>query len=256
MDYYDFDKYEKLISQQPKEEAISDWVTTTQKLRGSKVIDKNCKDCKIEFLISNQGSIVCPECGMEVHTFTDCGYMKKTQAYKRLTHFKDWITKTQAKHNPTIPDNIVNLCRQTDHSYKAVKRVLKQHKQTKLYEDIWYIISVINPKAELFKLNCEEEMLLYFLFSKVQRAWETIKPLKRKSIISYPFIITELLDIINRPHLKVFFPLPRYNKQLEYKTQWKRIVNSPLFCPSYATQKIVSNPQASSSWSWEDIHIS
>jgi uncharacterized Zn finger protein (UPF0148 family) len=65
MDYFDFDKYEKLYTQ-PKEETINDWVSTTQKLRGSKVVDKNCKDCKVEFLVSNGGSIVCPECGMEV----------------------------------------------------------------------------------------------------------------------------------------------------------------------------------------------
>jgi hypothetical protein len=224
------------------------WIDNTRKLRGLRKHSANrCPECAVEYITTSNGNTVCPECGMVSQYNFDTGYNKKSQSYKRMTHFKDWIIKTQAKHNPNIDPSVLEMCKNaTDKTYDGIKNLLKQHNYTKHYEDIWYILSIINPSTPIFTLSPSEETRLYNLFMKVCPSWEQIKPLKRKSIISYPFIITELLDIINRPDLKVYFSLPRYNKILEYKTQWKRIMNTQPFCLSFSAGKIASSFQAPS----------
>lgn len=226
-----FDKYEKLYCQEePKTLSLDDWINTTKALRGQKVIPTKCRDCNTSLLIRCSGCPVCPECGITSECNLDTGYTKKSQAYKRMTHFRDWISKTQARHSPEIPETVLVLCKvSSDKSYKGIRTVLRNNKHTKYYEDIYYIMSIIDPEAEMFRLTATEETVLCCLFMKVCHIWNDIKPLKRKSIISYPFIISELLDIIKRPELKRFFYLPRYNKVLEYKTHFKRILNNPSF---------------------------
>jgi len=226
---------------------LSTWVEATRKLRGQRQQSSKCKDCDKDFIMSATGATVCPECGIVIYYTMETAYTKKSQAYKRMTHFRDWLIKTQAKHSPDISQPVITVCRQSDDiTFEGIKQVLKQNNFTKHYEDIFYIMSVINPSQPIFTLSPSEESSLCNLFIRVQQVWETIRPLKRKSIISYPFIITELLDIIKRPDLKKFFHLPRYNKILEYKTLWKRIICSPVFSLSYEEQRRASSPQASS----------
>ena len=230
-----YSRFDAYMEHTDKTVSLAAWIDNTRKLRGLKILNLNCRDCNREPIVATTGIHVCPECGTEIHQAFEGEYMKKSQAYKRMTHFRDWLTKTQARHNPSIPQDVMDICKQSeDKTYNGIKTVLKASKNTKYYEDIWFIISCVNPKQKTLSLSSTEESLLCNLFMKVQRAWETIKPHKRKIIISYPFIITELLDIINRPDLKVYFSLPRYNKVLEYKTQWRRIMNTQPFSHEYA----------------------
>ena len=242
--YSVYESYMDVTSE--KTVSLTEWVDATRRMRGSKPHTIKCVDCGVDYIQSNSGATVCPECGIVIHYMMETAYAKKSQAYKRMTHFRDWLIKTQAKHSPDISQAVINLCRQSnDITFGGIKQVLKQNNYTKHYEDIAYIISVINPAQPIFALSSSEESSLCNLFLKVQQVWETIRPLKRKSIISYPFIITELLDIIKRPDLKKFFHLPRYNKVLEYKTLWKRITYSPVFSLSYEQERRVAIPSAS-----------
>lgn len=226
--YSRFEKYIETTNE--KTVPLNTWIDNTKKLRGQRVQSSRCRDCNNDNIMTSNGALVCPNCGVVSHYSIETDYVKKTQAYKRMTHFRDWLTKTQAKHNPTISPLVIDLCKNADDkTYLGLKELLRVNNYSQHYEDVWFIISIVDPSAKLFYLTPSEELSLCNLFLKVQHIWEQIKPLKRKSIISYPFIISELLDIINRPELKEFFILPRYNKILEYKTQWKRIRNSPLF---------------------------
>lgn len=227
--------YESLMETQ-KEEKLFDWIQTLKSVRGMRrTINDICKDCNIKYISISETKKVCPSCGVTFFSLTYASTPTKTLPYKKLTHFKDWILKTQGKHNPKMDDKVIEICKNAtkNYSYKSIKKILKIHNLTRHYEDIWYIISILKPDEEIFKLSQIEENLLYSLFLKIQHIWETIKPKHRKSIISYPFIITKLLDIIKRPELKKFFYLPRHNKILEYETCWRRIINSPLFSLSF-----------------------
>jgi uncharacterized Zn finger protein (UPF0148 family) len=231
-----FDEYMKYLEiPKIKEEPINKWITTLQQLRGRRIVNNKCVDCNVEFLYGNQGKKTCPECGITDYDMTDATILKKTPPYKRMTHFKDWIIKTQAKHNAKIDIATLELIKKEikDKSYIGIKKTLKKLRLTKHYEDAWYILSYIDPKADLFKISIDEENTLCQLFLNVQIAWEQIKPKVRKSIISYPFVITKLLDIIKRPELKKYFNLPRYNKVLEYEAQWRRLIYIPPFSHAF-----------------------
>jgi hypothetical protein len=240
-----YDKYEKLYCRsdgQMTTVSINDWINDQLTVRGRKAVHSvdQCKDCRV-VLIHIGANLVCPDCGTSTEHIHDTGHVKRSQAYKRLTHFKDWITKTQAKHNPDIPPELIEKCRvATD--YRSVKAVLRKYGMTRYYEDAYWILSIVNPDFKLFKLTVGEEKLLINLFIEVQKLWDEIKPLKRKSIISYPFIITELLDLIDKPDLKIYFHLPRYNKVLEYKTHFKRITNSVSFSRLFLKLRTTATP--------------
>lgn len=253
-----YDRYEKLYCEEdPKEVTLEEWVNTVRSMRGQKVIPNNCKDCQTSLILSHSNVPVCPDCGISLECNLDTGYSKRSQAYKRMTHFKDWLTKTQAKHSPDISEDLLTKCKACpDKTFKGIKTLLRKNNQTKHYEDIYYILSTIDPSFKPFKLSAHEETLLCCLFMRVQKVWDSIKPLKRKSMISYPFVVSELLDIINRSDLKVYFHLPRYNKVLEYKTHFKRITSNPSFYHGFEQERIVSKHQEPFLSSLKDIDTS
>ena len=113
--------------------------------------------------------------------------------------------------------------------YKSIKQYLKDSDNAKHYEDIYYIISIVNPSFKLFNLNTNETKQITQLFLTICKIWLKIKPKKRKSIISYPYIIRQLLSMIGRKDLKHYFNKPKFNKLLEYNSQWKKIINHPEF---------------------------
>lgn len=226
------ERYEKMYEAQfnNSEQSICEWINTLLSIRGHRIKKKTkCKDCDIEMSMTSSTEIVCPSCGIINEYHSPDAHMKTTLPYKRMTHFKDWLVKSQAKHSPIIHPDILYKCNYTNHNtiklYNTVKNVLKKEGLTKHYEDIWYIISYNNPSIEIFKLSNDEENILCNLFLKIQQVWDKTKPKNRKSIISYPFIITKLLDIIKRPELKKFFILPKHNKIVEYEALWRRIIN-------------------------------
>lgn len=227
-----FDKYEELLFDiQQNTGSIKDWIDDTVKLRKIRYVNNKCKDCKIEFVLNSNDQFTCPGCGVQSNSndFTSTDYIKK-QSYKRLTHFKDWLIKTQARHSPEIDNQIIRECKFNNYmDYDSIKKYLKESGNAKHYEDIYYIISIINPSFKLFNLNSNETKQITQLFLTICKIWLKIKPKKRKSIISYQYIIRKLLSMIGRSDLKHYFNKPKFNKLLEYNSQWKKIINHPEF---------------------------
>jgi hypothetical protein len=234
MDYYEKHGqkiYEELSNvNQSKESDIEVWARDLQKKRGivkeDKILCEYCDTEKIHDPKNNKR--VCPECGLTDYTLTFTDYQAKKGYYKAMTHFKDWITKTQAKHAPTINPNVYKLIKlkypnNQDITYKTIKLLLKKNKLFNYYEDIWYILNYLRPDVPILNLTTEEENILYNYFSKIAFVWHKVKPDNRKSIISYPFIIVKLLRMINRCDLIKYFILPKYEKIIQYETIWTKI---------------------------------
>lgn len=240
------DRYMNQYFDEPKTVSIIEWINSTRNLRGQRVVSVACKGCHTPCISKNTSTIVCTVCGIEEHVHSDpeSDYIRKAQVYKRLTHLRRWIDCSQAKQTPDIPDEVIEACRAAPvKTFTALKKLLKSIKYTQHYKDIWYIITIVDPTQPIFKLSHQEEQQLYSLFLRIQKTWEVIKPFKRKSIISYPFVITELLDMIGRPDLKQYFYLPRFNKVLEYKAMWKRLVSSAFFCQDSSQRSSTSTPR-------------
>jgi uncharacterized Zn finger protein (UPF0148 family) len=212
---------------------IADWVNKILIKKG--IINKHqltkqkCQEC-FNIKVKHNNRLVCPDCGLvddeEMMMVFDV-YSEKAQ-YKAMTHFKDWIIKSQAKHSPTINPNVYKLI-QFKHpdpstiNYKGIKLLLKKNKLFNYYEDIWFILKYLKPNETIFTLSNDEENILYKYFSKISLLWVSIKPTSRKSIISYPFIIIKLLEMIGRSDLIKFFIIPAYEKFIQYEKIWSKI---------------------------------
>jgi hypothetical protein len=53
---------------------------------------------------------ICPECGeMEKVLIDEDNTIKEYSCYKRLSHFKEWLTQIQAKESPDIDDETFEI---------------------------------------------------------------------------------------------------------------------------------------------------
>src|SRR4029078_13416817 len=142
---------------------------------GSKDFNKNdeigneikiCKDCNIEKIINtNDGTYICENCGDTESITLGCSKSSKNGSnkekpkypYKRINHFKDWLSQFQAKETTDIPDEIYNLVinELSKHKYKTIKdykqlkpqfmkSILKKLGLVDYYEHIIHIIYKLN----------------------------------------------------------------------------------------------------------------
>lgn len=220
----------ELITDNSKKVSIIEWVVDRSKKRGYKTIPNHmCPECKIPLVFDCNSLIICPNCGLSSdYTFVDA-YQRMPTPYKRLTHFKDWLSKSQAKHNLEFPKGLIDELKMKNSkpTYQSIRRDLKKRGLFKYYEDINLIIFLITGECN-FKLSITEEELLCSYFNQITKVYNQFKLQKRKSIISYSFIIIELIKMLfplkRQEELKLdFFVLPKVEKVQEYNSVFKKI---------------------------------
>lgn len=219
-----------LFEPELKKVSILEWIIDRSKKRGYKALPNyTCQECKIPLVFDCNSLIVCPNCGLSSeYTFVD-SYQRTPTPYKRLTHFKDWLSKSQAKHTLEFPVGLINelKTKNSKPNYFSIRRELKKRGLFKHYEDINLIIYLITGECA-FKLNFAEEELLCSYFNQITKVYNQFKSSKRKSIISYSFIIRELIRMLlpskRQEELNLdFFVLPKTEKVQEYNTVFKKI---------------------------------
>jgi hypothetical protein len=217
---------------EPKQKTVSilEWVVDRSKKRGYKAIPVfNCVECKIPLVFDCNSFIVCPNCGLTSDYSLVDAYHRTPTPYKRLTHFKDWLSKSQAKHNLDFPNGLIEelKAKNFNPNYFSIRRELKKRGLFKHYEDINLILFLITGGCG-FKLNSSEEELLCSYFNQITKVYNQFKSKKRKSIISYSFIIRELIKMLftsqRQEELNLdFFVLPKDEKVQEYNSVFKKI---------------------------------
>lgn len=227
---YGDDVINKLFSNQ-NTVSLSEWVADRSKKRGYKSQPNiNCSECKDIALVFNNGLTICPNCGLSSdYTLIDA-YQRQPTPYKRITHFKDWLNKSQAKHNVDFQNNLIEDIKTKLNgtiNFTTIRNYLKKHKLFKHYEDTALIEFIITSKSN-FKLTVAEEELLCTYFNQITKVYNKYKTHKRKSIISYSFIIRELIKMLMSKHRQKelnleFFILPKADKVHEYAMVFKKI---------------------------------
>lgn len=219
----DLDDYE--FSEPPKEVTLKDFVVQRTKERGYKSKRlSSCRDCSTTLILQETRS-VCPQCGTFTENLLVSGVVRKTTPYQPLTHFKDWLLKAQAKSNLVIPEGITFK----DTSIPGIRSTLRKLGLFKHYEDIPSIRFKLTGIVD-FLLTSQEETELIHFFLKVTKVYSRFKPSKRKSLLSYSFIIREGLKLLfteeRRSELCLdFFTLPKFEKVQEYHLVFDRIKN-------------------------------
>jgi predicted RNA-binding Zn-ribbon protein involved in translation (DUF1610 family) len=198
---------------------------------------KYCINCKIEkFLDVGKSSYICPECGeMEKVLIDEDNTIKEYSCYKRLSHFKEWLTQIQAKESPDIDDEtfemivkeinkqkILDMDAISNISREVMQKILFKLGKSHLYEHIPYIINKLCGKPPP-KISPEIENKFYQMFMQIQEPWEIYKPEGRKNIIQYSYIIYKFCELLELDELLPYFPLLKSPKKLmEHDKIWKK----------------------------------
>ena len=216
--------------------SLNEWIILRAKQRGYKILPVNfCLYCKGNNLVTNfqYNNIVCSDCGCESQTakLVDT-YTRTPTPYKRLTHFKDWLLKSQAKHTVEFDSKFLNDIKQAASCsiprYYNIRTWLKRRGLFKHYENIALIQSLIGGEKFLFNLKPSEELLLYNYFNQITKVYNLYKIKSRKSFLSYSFIIRELIKLFfskeRASELNLdFFCLPKAEKVAEYNVVFTKI---------------------------------
>ena len=205
--------------------------------RGYKIQSElNCTnpDCDSPNSLVNTGNnMVCSNCGLCSDHFLVSTWVRTATPYKRITHFKDWLIKSQAKHIIEFDPNFIKSIRDSipasKLSYYSIRNYLKKRGLFKFYEDIALILQTLTGKVH-FLLTPAEELFLINRFILINKVYNIFKNKTRKSIISYSFIIRNLIKLFfskkRQSELNLdFFVLPQPEKVLEYTQVFKKITN-------------------------------
>lgn len=216
--------------------------------------DLTCKDCNVEKLTNTKESYAsCPKCG-QISKYQDTQnnkgeYSEEVEvlspfAYKRINHFKEWISTLIAREGSGLPQEIIDeLLRELkkdkvetreEVTEERIKGYLKKLKHAKLYENIPAIIFKICgvPPPQI---SPKLEAKLIEMFQQIQAPFEKHAPASRRNFLSYSYVIHKELELLGQYHLLDKLPLLKSREKLyQQDLIWKDITASLgwLYLPS------------------------
>ena len=206
----------------------------------------NCSECKQNSMtyIMSESTMTCTNCGY-CYFYQDFGAAQFSNttnnnseftcqfAYKRINHFREWLTQIQGKENTVIPtDLIIKIMKElkkerienvNEITYEKIKKYLKKSGLSKYYEHIPIIINKICRKDKLY-ISSETENVLLDYFGKIQIPFDKHRPKGRKNFLSYSYTLHKLCQIIGREDLLTLFPLLKSRTKLYLQDDtWEKI---------------------------------
>lgn len=209
---------------------------TIDKYEGKNRIIK-CEYCDIEKIYyPAQGSFICDECGDMTEVIIDEDFViKDISCYHRTGRFKEWLNQFQAKENADIEEwvyqeIIKELHKKRIKNYSNLNRdlireILRKLKLTKYYDNVTFIINKLNNIPPP-KISHVLEKKLLFMFGLIEDIWDIVKPKNRKNMLSYPYILHKLCELLEEDHLLPSFPLLKSQDVLREQDRiWEKICN-------------------------------
>lgn len=205
-----------------------------------------CGTCENQMSVIHREAIaVCENCG---HTecyqdFTDIKSLSTIDLsnavyyvpYKRINHFREWLTQIQAKESTVIPPDIIDkilkeikkerIYDPNKVTRERVKKYLKKIDASRYYEHIPVIIHKISGK-EPPSISYETEQELIEMFKLIQEPFNKNIPKGRKNFLSYSYTLHKFCQLIDREDLLPLFPLLKSRDKLYQQDMiWKSICN-------------------------------
>ena len=155
--------------------------------------------------------------------------------YKRINHFKDWVSQFQAKENTVIPEQVLDKVRValaqkrckdlSKITPKQVRGLLREIGLPKMYEHKHLICNKISGNPPPF-LTREQEQRLRDMFEALQEPFEQSKPKGRKNFLSYSYVLHQLLRLAGHPpHVyKAFKLLSCRSRIATHDTTWQAMM--------------------------------
>lgn len=197
--------------------------------------------CEQEMDLSSESFYVCYLCGKVGEIFINGRTFKQTQetfvsakfVYKRINYFNDWLKQIQASENSDIPNDVylkvkdeIRMRNIDVNKIKPylVKKILKEMKEPKYYENINLIISKLTNKPAL-RIPEHIQQKLKQMFDKIQEPYETLKIGTRTNLLSYSYLLYKFFELLDlREYLKHLQLLKSRDKILSHDVIWKKII--------------------------------
>tara|TARA_X000000368_G_C22983798_1_gene691160 strand:- start:41 stop:1180 length:1140 start_codon:yes stop_codon:yes gene_type:complete len=194
--------------------------------------NSKCVNCGEEMTnILQEALIVCLNCGYQDVLLAEQNrpvmlFDKKDgihYSYKRINHFREWISQIQGKESTDIPnevfEKILNELKKekitdtTKLTPKFMRTILKKLRTHKYYEHTAYIINRINgiPPPQF---SPELEQTLSNMFMQTQPLFIKYAPPNRLNFISYSYILHKFFLILNMPEYLTLFPLLKSRQKI------------------------------------------
>lgn len=234
------------ICQEYIKECIGDGYSLSTKSNEMEINQElTCKKCGVEKLTNPRESYAsCPCCG-EISKYQDTQnnkgeYSEEVEvlspfAYKRINHFKEWISTLIAREGSGPPQEVIDeLLRELkkdkvetreEVTEERIKSYLKKLKHAKLYEHIPAIIFKICgvPPPQI---SPRLEAKLIEMFQQIQNPFEKHAPRVRKNFLSYSYTIHKMLELLQQDQLVNKLPLLKSREKLyQQDVIWKGICN-------------------------------
>ncbi len=201
-----------------------------------------CNECKQHKILDIKEALaVCTGCGVTItyqdadtHTeFSEEIEMLSPFAYKRINHFKEWLSQLQAKESTAPSKEVVDMLlvelkkdRVTDIAditHKRIKGYLKKLRLNKQYEHTPALINRlcgIKPPVISKKLEAK----LVSMFEEIQKPFEKYCPKNRKNFLSYSYTLHKMCQLLGEDELLPCFSLLKSREKLYLQDSiWKGI---------------------------------
>lgn len=206
-----------------------------------------CPSCGVAdgklFVDDKTKEITCCACGVvsfseEKHTRSfaeiQSSTMRDPAPYKRISHFKEFLTRLEGQERTEIPQQVVHrvleecqkrkinpLQKPELITYMWVRKVLQESGYSHFFENIVKIIAIVTKRSPLtFTTEQREELLRRF--HAVQEPYEKHKG-KRKNFLSYSFCVFKFCEQIGAAEFLEFLPLLRPQNLLAADRIWAYI---------------------------------
>jgi hypothetical protein len=242
-------KKENINTNNSRSSLLNSYLRTTEgktfKKQRRKPKIKNCPVCQdIELTLHiSDGNFTCTRCGYSEVVLLDSDKPNykdpipdnSAYAYKRINHFREWLSQFQGRENTDIPVEVYEkvleeLQKNRIHNLAELKpdkmrAILRKTGYNSMYEHIPHIISKINglPPPNISR---ETEEKLIKMFTMIQKPFQMYKTKKRKNFLNYSYVLHKFCELLELDQFLPYFPLLKSPENLkEQDAIWKKICN-------------------------------
>ena len=207
-----------------------------------------CIDCNLEMLIDYEKStLVCTKCGVfeyySVHVQSynhTMRYSRRKCIYKRYDNFKVILDQFFYGLKQLVLDDVMKairneICNRDNILYNyaiplmipILECILKRNKMMKYKNSTYFIYFKLSGVPLPYITLTEKDMMLN-MFYVVSNIYDKCKPKDRKSFLSYPFVLKQILIVLGKDDYAKYIPqLKTKSKQKELERIWELITKDP-----------------------------
>ena len=219
-----------------------------------------CMGCKLRKIVDYERSIlVCTKCGVfgyyPVHVSSynhTMRYSRRKCIYKRYDNFKAILNQFLCIQDQKVPDEVIrtlwNQINNKDNllynytiplTIPILECILKRNKMMKYKNSIYFIFFKLKSQP-IPHITIKERDMMLNVFNVVSNIYDKYKPNDRKSFLSYPFVLKQILIVLGKNAYAKYIPqLKTKSKQKELERIWELITKDPEWVSTLQKRKIV-----------------